>query len=386
MTRVLYLHPKAERAGADIALLRLLRARDRTRIRALLALPPNHPLFDRFREAADEIEELPQRFPEGGASVEAVARAFGSVARAARRVHVLCRARSIALVHTNTILAVGGLLGARRAGVPGVAHVREILAHRPFLYAALARLTGRLAEAIICPSMAAAAALPVAARDRMKIRVIPEGIEIPAHSSARRGEAPDNRRCVTVATVGRLAPWKGQEVFIRMIPQVLRNGISGRFVVLGDALVPSHRAYRAALESLARDLGVASRVEFWGERADAATLMADFDIVCVPSVRAEPFGLTAIEAMAAGRPVVASAIGGPLEIVVHDETGYLVAPGDASAFADAVARLAANPDLRRAMGEAGRRRAQACFDIRRHVAACEAVYGELTTRVDERSA
>jgi glycosyltransferase involved in cell wall biosynthesis len=371
---VLYLHPKAERAGADVALLRLLQARDRARVRALLLLPPGHPLEAEFRDAADETAILPQAFPEGGITAAAVRRALGSATRAAGRVLTVCRSRPVTVVHANTLLAVGGLLGARRAGVPAVAHVREILTHRPALYRLLGRTTARLADVVLCPSEAAARALPVAARDRHKLRVVPEGVVLAPPAVAG---AP---RAVTVATVGRLAPGKGHESFVRAAAAVLARGIEARFVIVGDALVAPHREYRAALERLASSLGIAAALEFWGERPDAAALMSGFDVVCLPSVRAESFGLTAVEAMAAGKPVVATSVGGPAEVVVDGETGYLVPPGDVPALAGALAALTTDPGRRALMGEAGRRRAAARFDIRQHAAACERIYRDLACR------
>jgi glycosyltransferase involved in cell wall biosynthesis len=381
-TRVLYVHPKAERAGSDVALLRLLRARDRDAVHALLTLPPHHPLEAELGAAADEVAPLRQSFPEGGVRPAAVAQALVSMVRTAHHVTALCRARDITVVHANTLLALGGILGARRAGRASIAHIREILTHRPLLFAALARLTGRLADAIICPSEASAIALPVAPGDRHKICVVPEGIPIPALNGGQRtaeDAGPARARdgdAVTVAVVGRVAPAKGQEVFVRMIPHVLaRVGtIPVRFVVVGDALVPSHDAYCAGLARLAEDLGVGDALELWGERPHAARLMAAFDIVCLPSVRPESFGLTLVEAMASGVPVVASAAGGPREVVRDGETGYLVPPGDAGALAAAVARLATDPGLRRAMGAAGRRDVAARFDIRAHAAACTTLY------------
>ena len=101
------------------------------------------------------------------------------------------------------------------------------------------------------------------------------------------------------------------------------------------------------------------------------------DIVLHASTVPEPFGRVLIEAMALARPVIAPREGGPLVIVVDGETGLLVPPRDASALADALVALLGDPVRRAAMGQAGRARAEAVFDIRHHVAAMEALFEQV---------
>ncbi|HNR31306.1 MAG TPA: glycosyltransferase family 4 protein [Candidatus Hydrogenedentes bacterium] len=96
----------------------------------------------------------------------------------------------------------------------------------------------------------------------------------------------------------------------------------------------------------------------WREHRDVARLYAEADIVVVPSLWDEPFGLVAVEAMAVGRPVCASRVGGLQDIVAHLDTGFLFDRGDARELAKQLAVLLDNPDLRRRMGEAGRRRVE----------------------------
>ena len=110
-----------------------------------------------------------------------------------------------------------------------------------------------------------------------------------------------------------------------------------------------------------------------GFRSDVAALMAACDIFVLPAP-AEPFGLVLIEAMAMGKPVIAAAAGGPLEIVADGETGLLFEPGDAASLAAAMRRLLENPDLRQRMGQAGRRRYEEMFTAQRMAENMAAVY------------
>jgi glycosyltransferase involved in cell wall biosynthesis len=140
-----------------------------------------------------------------------------------------------------------------------------------------------------------------------------------------------------------------------------------RLVIVGDddpRAHPGGTSYTAELKALVAQLGLQEQVIFSPFRADVPALMASFDVFAMPSW-GEPFGMVYVEAMAMKRPVVAWADGGPLEIVADGETGYLPPRGDVDALAQVLLRLVREPDLRRRMGEAGRRRVEQCFTPQR---------------------
>jgi glycosyltransferase involved in cell wall biosynthesis len=126
--------------------------------------------------------------------------------------------------------------------------------------------------------------------------------------------------------------------------------------VVGAALFGEYD-YAASLRDLASELGVSDRVEFVGFVPAVGTELARLDVLVVPSLVPEGFGLTVIEGMAAGLPVVAPDAGGPADIVTDGVDGVLVPPGDAVALASALRRLASDPPTRQRLGDAARRRA-----------------------------
>ncbi len=151
--------------------------------------------------------------------------------------------------------------------------------------------------------------------------------------------------------IGRHVPQKGFDVLLRAFAAA--NLPDHDLILAGDG------PERPALEALASDLGLAGRVTFTG-RADrplAVSLFHGCDFFVLPS-RMEPQGIVNLEAMAAGKAVVASKVGGVPEIVLSDETGLLVPGDDAPALAAALTRLAADPALRQKLGDAGHARAQ----------------------------
>ncbi len=198
-----------------------------------------------------------------------------------------------------------------------------------------------------------------------RTRVLTPGIELDRFRSA--ASAPRDG----VLFVGRLVPQKGVDVLIRAM--ALLEGAAGRLTILGDG------PERDRLTSLAADLGVEVELAGAGSRADVAAAMARSAVVVVPSTYPEPLGLVAIEAMAAGAIVVASAAGGLVETVTDGVSGLLVRPGDPAALAASIRRaatIARDPIAGGPMRAAALAVAET-HDVRRAAEASLAWYGTL---------
>jgi glycosyltransferase involved in cell wall biosynthesis len=180
----------------------------------------------------------------------------------------------------------------------------------------------------------------------------------------------------SVAILGRIADWKGQDVLVHALAEPALAEIDARAVIAGDAY-PGEEAPDIA--ALARALGVEDRVEFLGFTPNPEQVLASVDAVAVPSTRPDPLPNSALEALAAGRPVVAAAHGGLTEIVKEGETGFLIEPGNPQALATALRRLADDPDLRTRMGEAAAADARERFTVDRMLDEIEALYRRLGT-------
>ena len=172
--------------------------------------------------------------------------------------------------------------------------------------------------------------------------VIPNGVD-PAELDVPRGDEPPY-----LLAAGRVVEQKGLDVLLRALEQVE----DARLLLAGDG------RERPRLEALAHELGVAERVSWLGivGRERLAALITGADVVVVPS-RQEPFGVILLEAMAAGRPTVASCVGGIPEFAEDGVTTLLVHPDDPAVLAQALARLLADPDLAKRLGENGKARA-----------------------------
>lgn len=164
--------------------------------------------------------------------------------------------------------------------------------------------------------------------------------------------------CV-VLQVGRMEPGKGFDVHLRALA-ALRELVWTCWIA-GGAATPRERAYARDLERTARRLAIADRVRFLGARSDVPALLAAADLYCQPNTTPEGFGVTLVEALYAGVPVVTSAMGGALEIVT-ERCGTLVPPDAPGHVADALRRLIASPAQRATLRAEGPARARALCD------------------------
>jgi glycosyltransferase involved in cell wall biosynthesis len=284
------------------------------------------------------------------------------------------RVGAIDLVHLHTGRAawIGGL-AARGAGVPAIVTRRM---DRPVRRGWRTQLLyGHLTRRTVAISPAVVDCLIDGGVSRSGISVIPSAVD-PARVRARQGR-DDVRRalaapaddCVVLA-ISALVRRKGLDVLIEAMAALRGGGLRPVLWIAGDG------EEHAALEAHSQRLGVGDQVRLLGHRDDVGDLLAGCDVFVLPS-RREGLGIAALEAMAAGRPVIASAVGGLGDAVVHERTGLLVPPDDAPALAAALARLLTDRGLRERLGAAGPQRVAEGFLPEQMVDAYERLYRDV---------
>lgn len=359
--RVVYLDHCAELSGAEIALARLLPAL--TGVQAHVVLAQDGPLRERLLDAGATVEVLamPERarnLKRGRvAPARLPVRSVVDVSVYVMRLALRLRRLRPDLVHTNSLKSAlyGGVAG-RLAGVPLVWHARDRIAD-DYLPGAAVRVVRqavrRLPAAVVANSLATLATLDLpAGGPRATVIADPFAPRAPVAAAGPR----EPRRGLRVGMVGRLAEWKGQHVFLEAMAKARPDG-EDRAVLIGSAMF-GEDAYELRLRRLAADLGIADRVDLLGFRPDVEVELADLDVLVHASVIPEPFGQVVVEGMALGLPVVASAAGGPAEIIDDGIDGLLVDPGDVDGLAAALSMLLDDADLRARLGAAAAVRAR----------------------------
>jgi len=261
------------------------------------------------------------------------------------------------IVHTHSSKAgFIGRMAAKLAGSPHIlytphGHIFQGYFSAPVTrsFVVLERLAARWTDRIITlTDVEADQHLALGIGRPRQFVTIPSGIDLDAVVAAAPARlVPDGP---AIGTVARLVPIKGHAHLLDAAPAILRQCPAARFVFVGDGET------RPVLEAQARRLGVGDRVLFAGFRDDVPSLLAGMDVVVLPSLN-EGMGRVLVMAMALGKPIVATRVGGVPELLADGAAGRLVPPGDAAALADAVCGLLRDPDRATALGEAGRRRA-----------------------------
>jgi glycosyltransferase involved in cell wall biosynthesis len=257
-----------------------------------------------------------------------------------------------------------GLFGGvvRRGGVPLVLWVHDATAGRHWTERWAKRTRPDLA---VCNSHYTSTLLPSLYDDvRAAVIYAPVDVTPPLLSAAERRavrtELATSGESVVIVTASRMQALKGHQVVIEALG-LLRDVPAWTWWVAGGAQRNEEAAYMETLVRSARRLGIADRVRWLGERQDVPALLSAADIHCQANVAPEAFGITYVEALAAGLPVVASRLGGAIEIV-DDSCGVLVPPGDSAALAGALERLIRDRGIRGTLAAGAPARARSLCD------------------------
>jgi glycosyltransferase involved in cell wall biosynthesis len=355
--RVVLLTHVARLSGAEIGLLRFVQAaRD---IDATVIVAEDGPLVDALRDVGARVEVLPlapvardaRRADIGPGREQALA--AGHVATYVVRLAARLRTLQPHIVHAISLKSgVYGSLAARLARRPMIWHLHDHLTAEylaPRLAPVMRQLVTRLPDGLAAPSRSTLASVGPAAA-RLPTAIFPFPVPVPSEA------APIRPQVRHVGIVGRITPWKGQDVFLRGFAQAFpTDGVRAR--VIGSALF-GEQEYEQRLHVLVEELGIADRVDFLGFRSDVNAELRSLDVLVHASVLPDPLAGVVLEGLAAGVPTISSNAGGHAEHVAEAEAGLLFAPGNVAALAEALRRTAEDHHLRVALGERGRRQAR----------------------------
>ncbi len=304
---------------------------------------------------------------------------------AIRELAAWLRRNEIDLVHAHMFRAeVVGTRAAVAAATPVImATVHSSRVRSTGDQAELARLTPRM-DRLIVPSASIEHKVRCEGRDGAQFSVIPTGVDLSRFSSPTpactlRDQLHIPRAAFVMGVVARLEAEKGHRFLVEAMPAILASVPDAWLLIVGEG--SQHEALAAqvaALPPAARE-----RVVLTGRREDIAALTADLSVAVLPSLR-EAQGISILEAMARGVPVVASAVGGIPEVITDGVDGLLVPTATPAAIAEALIRLARSPELRATLGAAGRRTVEARFSIDAMVRQVESVYEEELARAGVR--
>lgn len=371
---VLLAHPSPDLYGSDLQLLVTSEVLIEGGYHVVAALPTHGPLLARLERIGVEVEVLP--FPalrKAHLKPSRLLRLIGSCVPAVVRASRMLRERRADVLLVNTLTLPTWLLSGALSRASVVAHVHEAEEDQPRLFRTLLAAQLVLSEAVVVNSAAARRALcDVLPFLTAKIEIVHNGVPEPKTAVApMRRRAPNDS--LRLALVGRLSPRKGIDVALEAVAKLRSSGNDVTIDICGTVF-PGYEWYEAGLRARAGEADLVGAVKFHGYVSPTWQILERADAVLVPS-RVEPFGNAAVEAMHAGRPLVASAVQGLTEVVSHEKTGLQVAPGDPDSLAGAIARLMNDPDLARHLASEGQ--------IEAHRRFSQQNYGERVIRTIE---
>lgn len=384
MKNILVVHQSADLYGSDRVILALVSALDRDIYRPIVLLPFDGPLVAELKAAGVECHVVPiSKLSRATLSFGGLLRLPVNLICGIQAINSVLKGRRVDLVHSNTLAVLSGALWASWHRVPHVWHVHEIIVSPIFVRKVYALLLSWFADRVICVSHAAKENLlkdkPALGR---KIQVIWNGISRDNKTSMEavlqyQQQLKVQNGEILIALVGRINRLKGQRVLVEAAGILWQQGVRNLRYVLVGSVVPGQEHFLNALQQSISESPARQCFMLLPFTKNIWLTWDACDIAVIPSIEPEPFGMVALEAMLSSKPVIAANHGGLIEIVVNEETGLLIEPGDSQSLAAAISRLAQNERERVMFGERGYKRAQQMFSFDRQLANVCEVYDSL---------
>lgn len=385
--RVLYLDHTAKLSGGELALSRLLAALDPSLVVPLVILGEEGPLTDMLRGEGIETHVFPlishirmvRKDTLGFQGWLQRMKHISPLWQYALKIVRFARENQIDIIYTNSLKSdlYGGLAG-RLAGLPVIWHVRDRIeeSYLPTAAVRLFRLLARrLPTCVVANSQSTLDTLQLP--PTALTQVIASGL---TQEYIQRCEEPHFPHSLPqIGIVGRIASWKGQDIFLRAAARVLKSGQKAHFRVIGAPLFGEDQQL-VALRLLACELEIEDHVTFCGFQPDIPSRLRNLDILVHASTLPEPFGQVIVEGMVAGIPVIATDGGGAREIVTHEQTGLLVPLADIEALTASLLRLLDDAALGARLAARGKEHVLQNYTIEISARKSEALYERVLQR------
>ncbi len=295
------------------------------------------------------------------------------------RYYKIGKRHDVKIVHLNNILSnqLAGIIASKLLNVPCVAHLRDFVGDIDFV----TKLYARMIDHHIAISSAIKENLLSLEVPEHNISIVWDAVDLKEFNNnvsyqnlleefnVKKGEK-------TFGIFGRIIEWKGIKEFILSANYVFKEVSDAKAFIVGDSS-DCYKHYYNSMITLVRNLGLDDKIVFTGFREDIPALINMMNVVVHASTRPEPFGMVLIEGMAMNKPIIATKAGGPLDVIVDSESGFLVDIGDSVEMGRKIVHLLKNPDLSKKMGNNARERVVKYFCKERYAKEIEGIYRNL---------
>lgn len=404
--RILYIERPAFLGGSVIGLYQLVCGLDTDRYEPIILFYGPNPYRQHFEDLGHKVITLSEAAPTPPAtttntrdiavSLERYHKCLAEGYRLAKQSYLLLRSDlplawrigklikqyNIDLVHHNNNLPGNRatIIAAWLARVPQVCHVRMLLE-----FSVIDRFLARSVNAFIYMSTAIEQLYHNLGIPTDKGQVIYDAFDTDIYKQPNlphelQSELGITNQDYVISNIGRIDWWKGQDYFLQAIAEVVQKQPQVKALIIGEPdATPATQAYYQKLQHLVKELDLSEHVIFTGFRSDIPQILAATNMVVHSSSEPEPFGRVIIEGMAAGKPVIATAAGGVLDIIEDGITGILVPPKNAASMAQAAHQLIKHQDQAKKMGQYAQKHVEERYSIDKHAAAVQQLYQRILT-------
>lgn len=382
MKNILFIHQSAEMYGSDKTLLFLLKSLDKTKYNPIVILPFDGPLKKELENNQIQVIIGPVlKLYRKMFSAKNMIHFIKDIKKGMKLLNQLHQKHKFDIVYSNTLAVLIGFMFAKKTKVKHIWHVHEII-ESPKIFTKLFRkfLSHSSIFKIVYNSKATQKFWDNTEVLKNKSIVIWNGIEVckklinqDSRKIIKEKLFNANDADIIITLIGRISRWKGQIILLEAFKKLAHNHNNIKLVFIGSP-PPNQEFFLETLTKRVKELDLESKVILLPFQDNINKIWQSIDIAVVPSTEPEPFGMVAIEAMMAKKPVIASNHGGLSEIVIHESTGYLFTPNNQKELEIALENLIVDDKLRNEMGVNGFNRVNEQFSLEIYVNSFENLF------------
>ncbi|MFN7675736.1 glycosyltransferase family 4 protein [Flavobacterium sp.] len=370
MINILFIHQSADLYGSDKTLLQLLSKLDKSKFRATVVIPLDGPLKEELEKENINVIIAPVlKLYRKMFTPKNILLFFKQIKIAIKVLDELNKQHKFEFVYSNTLAVLLGMIYAKKRKIRHIWHVHEIIVHPKFIAYIFPKLLNKYADVVVCNSKATMYNLVSREKDlSMKTHVIHNGLKPQSEDYVKTNRESigfDNNDFI-ITLIGRINRLKGHKWLLSTFVNQFEDKKNIKLLFVGSPVI-GQEYYLEEIQEIIKEKKLNNNIQILGFKKDLRPIFNLSDIIVVPSTEAESFGLIALEAMLAKKPLIASNHGGLREIIIHNETGFLVEPSNETQLATAIQKLFNDKDLRNSFANNGYERAINEFSEEKYV-------------------
>lgn len=384
---ILFIHQSAELYGSDKTILMFISNLDKQKYFPVVMLPFDGPLKAEFEKNNIKVVIAPVlKLYRKMFTPKNILKFFKEYNEGLKIINQLHKEHNFSIVYSHTLAALIGIIFASKNKIKHLWHVQEIIAKPKFFNKGFVKLLSLKSNHIAVYDSKTTMNFWIEGSEKLakKSEFICNGLDVKEKPEPNFENIEKIRKDifkvqaddVVISLVGRINSWKGQQLLLEAFNTIAKKYPKTKLVYIGSA-PPNQEFFEIDLKQKINDYALSERVMIIPFQENIWAFWDAIDIAVVPSTEPEPFGMVAIEAMLAKKPVIAANHGGLTETVVNNETGFHFMPNDKNELAEAISKLIEDKNKRILFGEKGYERVHLHFSLEKHVDQFETIFEKL---------